>query len=142
MQTMQEALYAQQTVFGETDFSALCAHVNKYVSKRSLMVIYTNFMGVVSLKRQLPFLQQLNRRHRLLVVFFDDMELRDYISTPEENTESVFQHVIAEKFVYEKRLIVNMLRQYGILSLLTTPDQLTVQVINRYLEMKKQGLLT
>lgn len=142
MQTMQEALYAQQTVFGETDFSALCAHVNKYVSKRSLMVIYTNFMGVVSLKRQLPFLQQLNRRHRLLVVFFDDMELHDYISTPEENTESVFQHVIAEKFVYEKRLIVNMLRQYGILSLLTTPDQLTVQVINRYLEMKKQGLLT
>ena len=142
MQTMQEALYAQQTVFGETDFSALCAHVNKYVSKRSLMVIYTNFMGVVSLKRQLPFLQQLNRRHRLLVVFFDDMELHDYISTPEENTESVFQHVIAEKFVYEKRLIVNMLRQYGILSLLTTPDQLTVQVVNRYLEMKKQGLLT
>ena len=105
MQTMQEALYAQQTVFGETD-------------------------------------QQLNRRHRLLVVFFDDMELHDYISTPEENTESVFQHVIAEKFVYEKRLIVNLLRQYGILSLLTTPDQLTVQVINRYLEMKKQGLLT
>jgi uncharacterized protein (DUF58 family) len=142
MQTLQEALYAQQTVFDETDFSALCAHVNKYVSKRSLLVLYTNFMGVVSLKRQLPFLQQLNRRHRLLVVFFDDMELRDYIHTPEEDTESVFQHVIAEKFVYEKRLIVNMLRQHGILSLLTTPDQLTVQVINRYLEMKKQGLLT
>ena len=142
MQTLQEALYAQQTVFGETDYSALCAHVNKYVSKRSLLVIYTNFMGVVSLKRQLPFLQQLNNRHRLLVVFFDDMELHDYIRTPEEDTESVFQHVIAEKFVYEKRLIVNMLRQHGILSLLTTPDQLTVQVINRYLEMKKQGLLT
>ena len=142
LQTMQEALYAQQTVFGETDFSALCAYVNKYVSKRSLMVIYTNFTGVVSLKRQLPFLLQLNRCHRLLVVFFDDMELHDYICTPEENTESVFQHVIAEKFVFEKRLIVNMLRQHGILSLLTTPDQLTVQVINRYLEMKKQGLLT
>ena len=139
MQTMQEALYAQQTVFGETDFSALCAHVNKYVSKRSLMVVYTNFMGVVSLKRQLPFLQQLNRRHRLLVVFFDDMELHDYIRTPEEDTESVFQHVIAEKFVYEKRLIVNTLKQYGILSLLTTPDNLTINLINRYLEMKAQG---
>jgi uncharacterized protein (DUF58 family) len=75
MQTMQEALYAQQTVFGETDFSALCAHVNKYVSKRSLMVIYTNFMGVVSLKRQLPFLQQLNRRiHRIIPL----IRLRDF----------------------------------------------------------------
>ena len=139
MQTMQEVLYAQQTTFSETDFSTLYAHVNKHIGKRSLLVIYTNFTGLVSMRRQLPYLQQLNRRHRLLVVFFEDAELHDYLSTPADDTEELFRHVIAEKFAYEKRLIVNTLRQYGILSLLTTPDHLTINLINRYLEMKAQG---
>ena len=142
MQTMQEALYAQQTAFGETDFSALYAHVNKHIGKRSLLVLYTNFMGMASLNRQLSYLQQLNRRHRLLVVFFEDVELREYLSTSADNTEEIFQHVIAEKFAYEKRLIVNTLKQYGILSLLTTPDHLSINLINRYLEMKAQGLVS
>ncbi|MBR5928555.1 MAG: DUF58 domain-containing protein, partial [Prevotella sp.] len=142
MQTMQEALYAQQTAFGETDFSALYAYVNKHIGKRSLLVLYTNFMGMASLNRQLSYLQQLNRRHRLLVVFFEDVELREYLSTSADNTEEIFQHVIAEKFAYEKRLIVNTLKQYGILSLLTTPDHLSINLINRYLEMKAQGLVS
>ena len=140
LQTLMETLYAQQTEFGETDYSALVAHFNKHVSKRSLVVLYTNFTGMVSLQRQLPYLQQLNSRHRLLVVFFEDEELKEYIkdSLRTSNTESYYRHVMADRFAYEQRLIVSTLRQHGILSLLTTPDSLSVDVINRYLEMKSR----
>ena len=138
MQTLQETLYAQQTTFGETDFSALNAHVNQHVSKRSLLVLFTHFMGKVSMERQLPYLRQLNSRHRLLVVFFEDAELHDFIEGQAETTEELFQHVIAEKYAYEQRLIVNTLRQYGILSLLTQPDKLTVNVVNRYLTLRHE----
>ena len=140
MQTMLEVLYAQQTLFGETDFSALSTHVNKHVAKRSLMVLFTNFWGTVELRRQMPYLQQLNRRHKLLVVFFEDAELADYARRRADNEEEQFRHVIAEKFIYEKRLIAVTLRQYGIAALLTTPDSLSVDVINRYLELKQQSL--
>jgi hypothetical protein len=51
--------------------------------------------------------------------------------------EDYYQHVVAEKFSYEQRLIVQLLRQHGIQALLTTPDALSVDVINRYLEMKQ-----
>jgi hypothetical protein len=44
--------------------------------------------------------------------------------------------------IYDRRLIVNTLRQNGIYSLLTTPDQLTVNVINKYIEMKSRQLIT
>jgi hypothetical protein len=84
-------------------------------------------------------------RHRLLVVFFEDEELRDCIEyKPQtsklrsQTTESVYQHVVAEKFAYEQRLIVQTLRQYGIQSLLTTPRNLSVDVINKYLEIKSK----
>lgn len=47
----------------------------------------------------------------------------------------------AEKFTFEKRLIVSTLKQHGIYSLLTTPENLPINVINKYLEMKSRQLL-
>ena len=138
---MLETLYGQQTDFGETDFSALCVHVNKHVQRTSLLIIYTNFIGMVALRRQLPYLQQLSRRHRVLVVFFEDEELVDYASTPADSVEEQCRHIMAEKFIYEKQLMVSTLRQYGIYALLTAPNQLNVDIVNKYLEMKSQGLL-
>ena len=93
-------------------------------------------MGLVSLQRQLPFLQQIARRHRLLVIFFDDVELQQFLTSPAQTGEERCQHEVAEKFVAEKQLVSATLRQYGILSMLTTPQDLSVDVINRYLAMR------
>lgn len=145
LQTLQEALYAEKAVFGETDYSALLAGLTRHVSRRSLLVLFTSFTSMPALRRQLSFLRQLAMRHRLLVVFFEDKELKEMIREKgevisakgkEKSTEAYYQRVIAEKFAYEQRLIVSTLRQYGIQSLLTTPDNLSVNVINKYLEIK------
>ena len=145
MQTLQEALYAEKAVFGETDYSALLAGMARHVSRRSLLVLFTSFTSMPALRRQLSFLRQIAMRHRLLVVFFEDEELREVISDKGGvisdkrgviSTEAYYQRVIAEKFAYEQRLIVNTLRQYGIQSLLTTPARLSVNVINKYLEIR------
>ena len=141
MHMIQECLYGQQTTFGESDYSVLCHHVNLLVTKRSLLVLYTNFMDYGSLNRQLPYLRQLNKRHRLLVVVFEDEELEEYIRTPHHDMEGLYQHVIAEKQAYDRRLIINKLRQNGIHGLLTKPKALSVDVINKYLEMKSRHLL-
>ena len=145
LQTLQEALYAEKAVFGETDYSALLAGLTRHVSHRSLLVLFTSFTSMPALRRQLSFLRQIAMRHRLLVVFFEDKELKKMIREKgevnsakgkEKSTEAYYQRVIAEKFAYEQRLIVSTLRQYGIQSLLTTPDNLSVNVINKYLEIK------
>ncbi|MGG6545055.1 UNVERIFIED_CONTAM: DUF58 domain-containing protein [Prevotella sp. 15_C9] len=142
MQHILDALYNQRTNFSETDFSNLCVNVNKQISKRSLLVLYTNFSGMSALQRQLSYLKMLSRRHRLLVVFFEDSELNDFINSDKRTTEDYYQHVIAEKFAYEKRLIVTKLHQHGILSLLTRPETLSIDVINKYLELKQRQMLT
>lgn len=138
MQTLQEALYAEHTEFGETDYSALLTGLSRHVSHRSLLVLYTSFTSMAALRRQLSYLRQLAMRHRLLVVFFEDEELRTFANTPARKTEDTYQRVIAEKFAYEQHLIVQTLRQYGIQALLTTPNNLSVDVINKYLEMKSR----
>ncbi|MBQ7691077.1 MAG: DUF58 domain-containing protein [Muribaculaceae bacterium] len=141
MQDILESLYGQETDFDESDYSALCNNVNRLIGKRSLLILYTNFSGLNSLNRQLPYLRQLNKRHRLLVVFFDDVELRRFVATPAHGIEDHYQHIIAEKVDYEKRLIVTTLRQQGILSLLTAPDKLSINLINKYLEIKARGMI-
>ena len=40
--------------------------------------------------------------------------------------------------IHDQQLAAQQLRQHGILSLLTTPEQLSVNVINKYLEIKQK----
>ncbi|MBP5339464.1 MAG: DUF58 domain-containing protein [Prevotella sp.] len=147
LQTLQEALYAEKTVFGETDYSALLTALGRHVSQRSLLILYTSFTSMPALRRQLPFLRQVARKHQLLVVFFEDVELKEVIKEKGKDAkekgkdgttiETYYQRVVAEKFVHDQQLVSHTLRQYGILSLLTTPQALSVDVINKYLELNR-----
>lgn len=141
MQRLSEALYKEETTFEETDYSSLCIHLNKYVGKRSLMVLYTNFASLVEVQRQLPYLQNLSRKHCLLVVFFTDDDVEAYARSQAGSTEEYYRRVIAEKFIYEKRQIVSVLKQSGIMALLTSPWNLSVNVINKYIEIKSRQLI-
>ena len=140
MNDILECLYHQTTRFAESDYSTLVASVNRLVGRRSLLVLYTNFFDYTSMLRQLPYLQQLNRRHRLLVVFFIDEERREFINNKPHSIKDYYEQSIAEKIDHEQDLIMNTLRQRGINSLLTLPQNLSVNVINRYLEMKSRGI--
>ena len=142
METLMDCLYSQNASFGDTDYYSLCVHLDKHLNRRSLLVLYTNFSDMVSMRRQLSYLQQMARKHVLLVVFFLDKEQQEFIESPARDVEDYYRHVIAEKFSYEKRLIVSTLRQNGIYSLLTAPAQLSVNIINKYLELKARQIIS
>jgi uncharacterized protein (DUF58 family) len=139
MNRIQEALYSQQTAFAESDYSVLYQNVNKYAANRGLMLVFTNFDSVAAMQRQLRYLSRMAKRHSILVIFFENVELESLANQQPEDKEQVYQTVIAEKLEYEKRLIISKLRQHNILSLLTHPNHLTVDVINKYLEIKARG---
>ena len=141
MQLIMENLYNVKTDFFESDFSRLYVDIKKNINQRSLIMLYTNFETLDGLHRQLPYLKGIAKNHLLVVVFFNNTELNELIQKKAENVQEIYDKVIAEKFVFEKRLIVNELRKYGIYSVLTEPDQLTLDTINKYLEIKARGIL-
>lgn len=136
-----EILYRQKTKYLETDFELLYATVRARVKQRSLLILFTNFETLHGMQRQLPYLRRLAKDHLLLVVFFENTELRTYLDAPATTPEDVYNQTIAEKFAQEKRQIVLELQRYGIYSLLTPPKELTVNTINKYLEFKARGLI-
>ncbi|XMO85450.1 DUF58 domain-containing protein [Algibacter sp. AS12] len=141
MQLILEALYNVKTDFFESDFSRLYASIKRHITQRSLILMYTNFETLDGLERQLPYLKAISKSHLLVVVFFKNTELNNLINNKAETIEQVYDKVIAEKFAFEKRLIVTELKKYGIYSILTTPENLTIDTINKYLEIKARGLL-
>ena len=136
-----DMLYKIETDFKESDYQALSQAIQKKIHKRSLLILYTNFFSLDALRRQLPFLKHINRRHRLLVVFFEDNEQNDYIKSPATNTEEYFRHVIAEKYASDRRSITTLLQHHGIMALLTEPQSLTADVINKYIEIKSRNII-
>ncbi|HLO73475.1 MAG TPA: DUF58 domain-containing protein [Flavobacterium sp.] len=141
MQQIMENLYNIKTDFFESDFSRLYVDVKKHVNQRSLIMLYTNFETLDGLYRQLPYLKGIAKNHLLVVVFFNNTELDELIHQKASNVQEIYDKVIAEKFAFEKRLIVNELRKYGIYSVLTQPEHLTLDTINKYLEIKARGIL-
>ncbi|WP_298904107.1 DUF58 domain-containing protein [uncultured Psychroserpens sp.] len=141
MNLILETLYNVNTDFFESDYSRLYADVKRNITHRSLMLLYTNFETLDGLHRQLPYLKGIAKSHLLVVIFFKNTELNHIITEKAETVQQAYDKVIAEKFAFEKRLIVNELQKYGIQSILTSPQNLTIDTINKYLEIKARGLL-
>jgi uncharacterized protein (DUF58 family) len=136
MSHILEILYNQQTRFLETDYEKLYALVRTRITQRSLIVLFTNFESLTGLQRQLSYIRAIAKNHLLLVVFFENTGLQQIRQEEVEDIEGVYVKTIADKFAYEKRLIVKELNQHGIATILTAPENLTVQTVNKYLEIK------
>ncbi len=141
MAVIQEMLYHQKTAFRESDFSRLHAHVRTKINQRSLLLLFTNFESLYSMERQLPYLKSLSQRHLLVVIFFENTEMKSLLEEPAGTVKDIYYKAVAEKFSYDKKLIVKELKTRGIQSILTTPEQLTVNTINKYLELKARNLI-
>lgn len=136
-----QTLYSQQTDFTDSDFEALYVYIRYHLNQRSLLILFTNFESLYSMERQLPYLKQLSIHHPLLVIFFENTELTILQKQKAHNVEDVYYKTIANKFAFEKRQIVKELQKHGIMSLLTAPQKLTANTINKYLELKERQVI-
>nr|WP_156276649.1 DUF58 domain-containing protein [Christiangramia aestuarii] len=138
---IMEALYNVNTGFYDSDFSLLYSRVKKYISHRSLLMIYTNFEHMSGLQRQLPFLKALAKQHLVVVIFFENTEMIRLTEIAPANLSESAHQTIAEQYAHNKSLMARELQRHGIQALLTPPQDLSINAINKYLEIKSRGLL-
>ncbi|MCY0970634.1 DUF58 domain-containing protein [Chryseobacterium wangxinyae] len=141
LRKISEALYNIKTDFFESDYNRLYQDVKYSVNQRSLVLLFTNFETLDALNRQMKYLRGIAKNHLLVVVFFKNSELQTLLHKNPESMQEIYDEVIAEKFEFEKKLIIQELRKYGIYSVYTLPENLNVDVINKYLEIKARGIL-
>jgi uncharacterized protein (DUF58 family) len=141
MYRLSEALYNQSTVFPEADFERLYVTISRRFTQRSLLLLYTNFESLSGLRRQLPYLQRIARRHVVVVIFFKNTEIADFVNRQARSLREVYHQTIAARSLDEKEGMELLLRQHGLYGVLTTPQELTVDTINAYLKLKARGVI-
>lgn len=135
------ALYREEERPLEANYELLYYAARKLISGRSLVLLYTNFESMFALDRVLPILRRINNFHLLVVIFFENTEVRDFIDEKTETLEGIYHETVARKYLSEKAQMVQKLNQYGIQSVFTRPEELSLNTINKYLELKSRGLI-
>ncbi|NMM48181.1 DUF58 domain-containing protein [Marinigracilibium pacificum] len=141
LKRINEALYSLEQDTTEADFEMLYQNVRKLIKHRSMLMLYTNFESKYTIERVLPVLRKLSKLHLLVVVIFENEETTKYASESAETLRDVYYKVVAGELAMEKKLMIKELQNLGIQTLYTTPQNLSINTLNKYLEMKARGLI-
>jgi uncharacterized protein (DUF58 family) len=136
-----DSLYHEKERTLEPDFELLFKSVNRLARNRSLILLFANFETKHTADRALPLLKKISRKHLLVMVLFKDSELMDKADQPKESVEDVYRVTLAAKQASEREEIANKLRKQGIQTISCEPEQLSVEVINKYMELKSRGII-
>jgi uncharacterized protein (DUF58 family) len=141
LKKVMNALYHEKPQPFEANYDLLYRSVKNIIKGRSLIMLYTNFESMYAMERALPVLQKINKQHLLVVLIFENTELHSFIKGKAEYVSDIYAQTITQKLLNEKKQIVAKLRKYGIQTILSKPEDLSINTVNKYLELKAKGLI-
>lgn len=141
MRRIMETLYNQKTHFKDANFELLFEAIQKTIRSRSLLLLFTNFETESAMRRALPLMRKINQKHVLVVVFFKNNELEEMAFQKVVTTRDIYQATVAERMISVKNNIATELKKNGIHTILTRPEDLSINTINKYLELKAKGAI-
>ena len=136
-----DALYNEQEHYLEAEYELLFHLVRNVIKNRSLIFLYTNFESFHAFERVLPILRQINKFHLLVVIFFDNDEVVSLSREDATSVRDIYIQTMARKYLSEKSQISSILSNHGIHSIETLPNDLSINTINKYLELKSRGMI-
>jgi uncharacterized protein (DUF58 family) len=138
---MLEQLYAVEAQPVEPDYPKAFGYLAQKQRKRSLVVIFTELSGVPGIRSLTSHVQMLARNSLPLVVTISDPDIHAAAHQIPQDSLSVYQRAEATQLLEERRLLLDTLHRQGVLTLDVPANQLSMAVINRYLELKAKTLL-
>lgn len=141
LQKILNVLYKLDQSKTESDYEQLFHVISKTARVRGLLFLFTNFESLHALKRVKHILSRLSKQHLLVVIFFENTEISTFAKQKSRDLESVYEQTISQDYLYQKELMVRELNALRIQTILTAPEDLSISVINKYLELKARGLI-
>ncbi len=134
-------LYAVESQPVEPDYTAAIAYVAAKQGKRSLVLLFSDLTGTLHANTLAVQLAQLQRRHLVVLVTLRDPTVQALARQPVDDSAALYSRTVAERLLEERRVVLEQLQRRGILTLDVPADELSISVINRYLEIKARQLI-
>ncbi len=138
---MLELLYAVEAQPVEPDYTRALSYLALKQRKRALVVIFTDLSGGLSMQALVGQAALLARRSLPLVVTISDPDIVAAARQTPTDSLGAHQRNAAAQLLDERQLALDSLRRQGVLTLDVPANQLSIAVINRYLELKARTML-
>lgn len=137
--TMLESIYALQVHPVEPDFESAFTYLASKQRKRALVILFTDILDSDAAEGLATYVAQLSRHHLVVCVTLMDATIIALATQKLTDSKSVYQKTIAEKLLQEKHATLEILRRRGVITLDVPAHQLTMTVVNKYLELKAKS---
>jgi uncharacterized protein (DUF58 family) len=141
LQAIQERLTTLEYSPGETNYTFAMTELLQQLRRRTLVVLFTDFVDSITAELMLRNVSWLARRHVLLFVAMRDPLLAQLAEREPAQIEDLHRAVIAEEIHRERLLVLERIRRAGALVLDTEVADLDAGLIEQYLRVKRRELL-
>ncbi len=138
---MLEQLYRLEGQPVEPDYAAAFSYFAAKQVKRSLVLVFTDLTGSVSAEQLVAQMARLRRSHLPLLVTIADPTIQQMARRPIADSAALYERAAAEQLLEERRLALERLHRAGVATLDAPADELSIALINRYLELKERAFL-
>jgi uncharacterized protein (DUF58 family) len=125
----------------EVNYTLALTTLSGELQRRSMVVVFTEFVDTTSAELMIEGLARLARRHLVLFVAFRDEELEQLTRREPQSAEDVTRAVIAMTLLKERETVIARLRRLGVQVVDAPVDNLGTALVNRYLDLKRRELL-
>ena len=137
--TMLETIYALPVHTVEADFETAFKYLASKQRKRALIILFTDILDKDSAEGVAAYVSQLSRHHLVACVTLTDSGIVELAEQAPADSKSMYQKAIAERLLQEKHMTLEILRRQGVITIDVPAHQLTMAVVNKYLELKAKS---
>ena len=141
MERIQQHTAALEYGTSETNFTLGLTELLVRLRRRSLIIVFTDFVDTVTAELMLDNMSRLSRRHLVLFVSFRDGQLEALAASPPQTLVKLHQSVVAAGFEDERETVLLQLARLGVLNVEARVGEVTSRLINRYLEIKRREMV-
>ena len=137
--TILETIYALPVHPAEPDFESAFTYLASKQRKRALIILFTDILDNDSAEGIATYVAQFSKHHLVICVTLTDSGIVELADQKTTNSKSVYQKAIAERLLQEKHATLEILRRQGVITIDVPAHQLTMAVVNKYLELKAKS---
>ncbi|WP_415715071.1 DUF58 domain-containing protein [Roseibium sp.] len=125
----------------ETNHTLAMTELNARTPKRSLIIIFTDFIDTTSAELLIENIGILAKRHLLIFVAIRDPDMEKLVEEAAGDLDVAATLVAANQSIHERRLVLERLARKGVTIVDAKPNTVTARLISTYLDIKARELI-
>jgi uncharacterized protein (DUF58 family) len=136
-----DALYGAEAALTFVDYQALFRELSARARKRSLVAVFTDLLDEQQARELVAPLHRMAHRHVALCIALRDQAIEDLLRARPADVDDAYRQAVGHELLEEREALKALIARDGVQLVDAPPSELTLAAVNRYLEVKRRGLL-